>query len=393
MKWLIFLITLLIITVLAGQQALEDPGYVLIAYREWKLETTVTLLLVILLAAGALSYFMIRTLLGLWSAPKRLANWKRQKNQEKAETSLNKGLVAMFEGNWKQAEKLLLKKSKPSHTPLLNYLAAAKAAQEQGNLEQRDTYLKSAYQADSSAEVAVGLTQARLQLEQGQNEQALATLERLRRLAPKHRYVLQLLAESYEKLGEWHRLEDLLPTLRRADVLDENALFELTQRCYKQLLINYGSKDDFAALHQLWRRMPRRMHQDVEVIRHYIEALINKGQLDEAEVILKSSLSQNWDGLLVTRYGQLESRNASNQLVQAERWLSAHPNDPHLLLALGRICKRNELWGKARDYLEQGVGSGMVDIYQELISLLESMGEDEEAQCYYRQGLSHKTDL
>ncbi|MGE5105462.1 MAG: heme biosynthesis protein HemY, partial [Betaproteobacteria bacterium] len=35
-----------------------------------------------------------------------------------------------------------------------------------------------------------------------------------------------------------------------------------------------------------------------------------------------------------------------------ERWLITHSQDANLLYALGRICERRELWGKAQTYLE-----------------------------------------
>ena len=215
MKWLIVLLMVLIASVLVALLAAQEPGYVLIIYQDWKIESSLTLLVTLLAVAGVALYYLIRSLSGLIHVPKRVGNWRRHRRDGRAESALNRGMLALFEGDWKQAEKLLVKTGKLSHSPLLNYLGAARAAQQQGAFEQRDEYLRKAALVDDSAKVVMGLTQARLQLDQKQYEQALACLENLRRIAPKHRYILCLLAELYRTLKEWHRLEDLLPTLKR----------------------------------------------------------------------------------------------------------------------------------------------------------------------------------
>ena len=89
-----------------------------------------------------------------------------------------------------------------------------------------------------SADVAVSLTQAELQLADHQLEQALATLKHLRSVAPKHTYVLRLLRRLYEQLGDWEHLRELLPELRRRKVEDDADLaktlgFALTSRAWE----------------------------------------------------------------------------------------------------------------------------------------------------------------
>ena len=90
------------------------------------------------------------------------------------------GLTKVIEGDWKQAEKLVIKSAKHSDAPLLNYLAAAEAAQGQGDASQRDEYLKLAAEVDGQS-LAVALTRAKLQYRQQQFEQAVATLQDIKR--------------------------------------------------------------------------------------------------------------------------------------------------------------------------------------------------------------------
>ena len=51
-------------------------------------------------------------------------------------------------------------------------------------------------------------------------------------------------------------------------------------------------------------------------------------------------------------YAECRAPDATRQLETAERWLVAHNQDASLLYALGRLCERSELWGKAQTYLE-----------------------------------------
>ena len=43
------------------------------------------------------------------------------------------------------------------------------------------------------------------------------------------------------------------------------------------------------------------------------------------------------------------------QIERAERWLSAQSSDASLLFALGQLCVRQDLWGKAQNYLDASI--------------------------------------
>jgi HemY protein len=87
-------------------------------------------------------------------------------------------------------------------------------------------------------------------------------------------------------------------------------------------------------------------------------------------------------------FGLVEGKNVSKQLKQAETWLGAHPEDPDLLLSAARLCLRNELWGKARSYLESVISlRPSPEAYQEYGKLLTRLGETDAAADAYRDGL------
>jgi len=67
---------------------------------------------------------------------------------------------------------------------------------------------------------------------------------------------------------------------------------------------------------------------------------------------LARSLEREWDSELVALYAQSRPADGAPQLEQAERWLAKHPQDATLLYALGVLCERAQLWGKAQTYFE-----------------------------------------
>ncbi|MEB3734659.1 hypothetical protein ULF88_12275 [Halopseudomonas pachastrellae] len=131
----------------------------------------------------------------------------------------------------------LLKRSAPhAELPLINYLAAARAANELEDYPECDALLREAYETTPKADVAIAVTQAQLQIARGQLEQALATLTRLRKEHPKHLYALKLLSQVYVRLEDWHSLLDLLPELRRQKVLREEEQQALERQVHVALL-------------------------------------------------------------------------------------------------------------------------------------------------------------
>ncbi len=386
MRLLFATLTVLGIAIALTLFAQHDPGYVLITYANWSVESSLSLFLIVLVAFFALLYLTLRLLTGAWRLPKRLRYWKRGRRSIRSQLRTNRGLIALAEGNWTRAERLLSRSANSSQTPLLNYLGAARAAQKLGAEQRRDNYLSQAYQSMPEAELAVGLTQVEVQLSQGQAEQALASLRHLRSIAPKHSYVLYLLKKLYEKLESWDDLYELLPELRRQNVLNAEALSALEKRIHEVRLYQAGSDAD--RLQRYWEMMPKAYRQQPDLILDYASQLKVLGAEEAAERQLREYLKKSWHPQLIRLYGQIQGADPEQQLAVAERWLKEHENHPELLLACGRLSLYNKLWGKARSYLEASLGAEVrAETCCELGNLLQQTGDKEKAAAYFRQGL------
>ena len=173
MKLLFAFFAIIFFAVVAGLLAHADSGYVLFGRGYDTLEMSLTLFLVLLILSYVFGYVLLRFVFRTWSMPEHLKQWRFSQQAKKACKASLQGLINLAQGQWKKAERQLIRSVNNSDMPLLNYLSAAKAAQKQNAPERRDDYLSLAHKSMPDADFSVKLTQAELQFAHGQNEQAL----------------------------------------------------------------------------------------------------------------------------------------------------------------------------------------------------------------------------
>jgi HemY protein len=390
LKYLMWLALLVIVVLAAVLLLRDDPGFLLLRYGDWSMETSLVVGVIAVIIGGLLIRLLLKLLLWLWRLPRLMKQRRLRRRQERARRLTNQGLRDLAEGRFYASEQSLLKLIDAVENPLINYLAAARAAQQQGKYDQCDDYLKSAHEADPDAEIAIGVTQAELQLSAAQTERALATLTHLRNIAPKHDYVLKLLARVYFRLEEWQKLCDLLPEVRKKQLFRGDKLEDIERKAYTGCL-NEAARLGGDALDRAWRKIPKAVQSQPDLLMRYVD-LAERHQQDshQVEQIVVKAINQQWNPRLVDFYGRLAVADANAQLATAEKWLEECGNSDVLLLALGRICKRLKLWGKAQSYLEASCGiRPTAEACLELADLLGSgeVGEADKACDYYRQGL------
>jgi HemY protein len=381
MKWLMLAMLILIASVAVALVALPDPGYVLIGFGKYSVETTALVLLVVL----GLAYVALRMLAGLWHVPARVHDWEHRHHDQRLHKLFDEAIIELTDGSVERAERRLARLLKSKQAPVQAYLSAARAASQLGFDDRRDKYLKLAQQRHPEARIAVSFTQAELQLSKSQLDQAQTTLTRLQKLAPRSEQTLQLLMKLYLQQQDWQRLRDLLPALRRSKLLSGNQWQQLAVKVCREQVVEFSSADDVDTLKTGWKQLPQAVQQDEGLMTIYIEQLMRLGAHKQAEQLLAAQIKRGWNQRLVYLFGDLQAANVTNQQDLAERWLEHHPQDPVLLLTLGKISLRNQLWGKARSYLEASIKQQATpEAYRLLGSLLE---EADEASDCYRKGI------
>ncbi|CAE6885156.1 MULTISPECIES: heme biosynthesis HemY N-terminal domain-containing protein [Pseudomonas] len=385
MKRLIWLLLLLAVAVglyLLSLAIEADRGYVLFAYKGFRYQSGLWAFLGLLLAV-VLVYYLGKWLLRLLLSSTRLANpWSRLHRNRRVRLASEQGMLDLAEGRWARAQRQLTRAAEADSQPLMFYLGAARAANKLGQHEQSDALLEQALNRQPQAELAIALTHAELQRSRGDMDAALDTLQAMHERHPGHHLVLRQLQRLYLQRQDWSALLGLLPELRKEKALPAAELDELERETWRGRLGEAGlagqgqGETALQPLTQAWQQLSAPLRQEPELIAAYVEQLRRLGAQEEAEEVLRSALKRGYDSRLARFYGVLRGADPARQLQTAELWLKQHPQDPALLLTLGRLCLQNQLWGKARDYFESSLKlERHPETCAELARLLAQLGE------------------
>ncbi len=389
MRFLFLTMLVLLTAALFTSFALSEPGYVLLGYGKTSIEMPLVDFVIFLLGALLLLFLLVKAMAAVFSTPTKLRGMRQRQQRNQARKGLTKGLIDMAAGEWAQAEKTVIKGARRSDVPLLNYLVAAHAAQQQDETQRRDEHIRKAIEADPQAEVAVGLTQAELQIRQKQYEEALATLQHLERLAPKHKFVKKQLARLFFKLKDWQHLAEILPTLRKQGGMKSDELGAMEVATVNARMEYAASQDNWDDLQRLWKAVPKDARLRPELIAIYTERLLDLGKNTEAEVELRTALNAAMDDRLLTMYAGMEFAEPSKALAHAEGWLAVTEQNPTLLTTVAKLSLKARLWGKARSLLQQSIAlKPSVENHRALAELHESVNEQEEALVAYKTALA-----
>lgn len=366
----------------------SDPGYLLIAFGNYTFETSLFAMLVAL----AVIYLVLRLLLLLlqWLNPMTLLAAGRvmsRNRKAKKRSHTIEGLLSFTRGSWSTSLNQLKRGMRDTDASVVNYLAAAYAAFQIGDKEGWVSLLEQARKKYPTAHSTIDSLKAQLYHRSGQLEQSLAVLQEMKKNSVNDVAMLTLLKEVYVQLADWQNLSELLPVLERNKVLDDEELLRIRKRLFMEELyatfekVKAGSAD-MAALRKQWKKGTA-FADDEKVVRHYAELLLQMDDGDEAAKIVESALRKRWNPALIRFYGEMVLGNSNKQLLVAENWLQSRPADGELLLSLGRLSMRNQLWGKAREYYEASIKiTPSAEAYGELGRLLKQLGDEEAGEAY-----------
>lgn len=392
MKLVITIIIALAVAIGLALVSLNDPGYVVFSKEPYVVRLPLLLFVLLLVLGFVLLYLLFNSIVGLVRAPKRYRQWRHQSNEHTAQKYTMLGYAGLIEGDWGKAEQALLKKIEYNKAPLMNYLGAAYAAQQQGHTAQRNRYLDEALKKHPRHQLAINLTRARILYQAGEIAEARNHLESLRKSVPRNAPLARLLADVYQALGDWSSLVDLVPALKKMNAFPAQEMSRRERLAYDNLISSpallQGEPDRPATT---WKSLPSAKRKNPEMVASYVNQLIKAGKFKEAEKNLRSALNRKFDAELMYLYGRVKSPflEYQIQLVEAirkkQKQYSAHPD---LLLTLARLYRYSNEYEKAKQYFEQAISAGgRYEAFMDLGSLLEQNGDKEGALFYLKKGV------
>ena len=347
------LITFLLIAAAAVTLALLfrlNTGYVLFVAPPYRVELSQNAFIIIAVLAFLALYALIRAGVRLARLPEDVREGRRRRQFERFRNKQDAAVVALLEGRHGKARQFAQEALAIPHSTPVAALVGARAA-----LETRD-YAAAAAMLDRpdtrEAKLAVPrlMLEAELALERGQPAEALARLAELRREAGLHTAAQRLELRALTAAGRPAEVPALVDQLVKRKVYDAQQGELLRGSAHAETLASLAH--DAAGLRAYWARVPESDRLQPKVARAAAKSFLELGSDREAADILARCLERNWDSGLAVLYAECRAPDATRQLETAERWLVAHNQDASLLYALGRLCERSELWGKAQTYLE-----------------------------------------
>lgn len=359
-----------------------NDGYVLLVAPPYRIETSLNLLIAALIGLFVVAYLLLRVVAAAVRLPTRVRAFRAARQREKAHATLLEALREYFAGRYARAEKAAAAVMRGHEHAALAAVLAARAAHGLRAFDRRDDYLAKCAASGPQDEAAGAITRAELLLDQRRVEEALDVLQSL---PEKHTAALRLELRARQLAKQWPQV------LKLADQLEKRGVLEAPQAAQLRSLAQAEnvrrSARDAVTLDEAWRQVPARQKRDTRVALAAAQCFLALGDCTQAHRVIEDSLAETWDGALVTLYAECEG-DFLRRIERAESWLTRHPHDATLLLALGRLCARQELWGKAQNYLEASLAmESTYAAHLALGELHEKLGNTDSAQKHLRESL------
>jgi HemY protein len=274
-------------------------------------------------------------------------------------------VVALLEGRYGRARQFAEEALEIPQSSGLAALVAARAAIETRDFAVAETLLARPDAQATSLAVPRLMLEAEMRLAAGQPVEALAILQALRKEAGLHTAALRLELKALQAAGRHAEIPPLVDQLVKRKVYGPSEALHLRAAAYAAEL--ESRRHDGTSLRAYWSRLSEADQRLPRVARAGAKSFLALGSDREAADILARALEHAWDSDLVVAYANCRSPDGTRQLEQAERWLAEHNQDPKLLYALGVLCERQQLWGKAETYLEASLA--LEDAYATRLAL------------------------
>jgi HemY protein len=388
-KGLFWVLVLFGLAVAVALGARHNEGYVLFVLAPYRAEISLNLFIVAVALLFFVIYGVLRGLALTFSLPRRVREYRQRRQRDKAALVFQDALRFLFEGRFGQALKRAGEAHAAGTAPGLSALVAARAAQRMREPEKLLDWLARARTDDPRSEAATLMLEAEMMNEERQFDLALAALARLQGRQGRHIAALRLELRARQGSGDWDGVLRLARQLAKRDALPVEAVREIRTQAHLANIARRAA--DQAQLISYLRALPAEERRP-RVVLAAARALAALAAADEAQKLIEATLggsADDWLPELVAIYGQLDGGDQTSRIARAEDWLHGHPDDAGLLLALGRMCIGQRLWGKAQSYLEASLSVAETQAaHLELARLCDQLERPEEANQHYRAAVS-----
>ena len=362
----------------------KSTGYVVIVSAPYRIELSLNLLVFLVVAGYFGFYFLTRLVASLVGIPERVRAYREERTRSRVRQALNDALLAFFQGRYASAEKSAAAALMSDETKGVAAIIAARSAHELGRFTEREQFLDQAKGAAPEIDQARLTTLADLLVSQGRHQEALGVLKDLSARDQRNLRLLRLKLQADQALRNWDEVLSTVSSLVKLGGIGPAEAATVRRAAH---LGNLNRKaHDATALAAYWKLLPAEMRIDPAVAATAARYHLALGGNAAAQTIIEEALEREWSPSLIAIYGDAAGAEALPQIERAEKWLRVHARDPALLLALGKLCMRQGLWGKAQSYIEASLALEPThDGHMTLAALMEKLGKTQEAVAHFRR--------
>lgn len=366
-------------------------GYALFVAPPYRVELSLNLLAIALVAGFVGAYILLRVVRRAMDLPNEVRSARRRMQLERARAKHDAAVIALLEGRYGRTRKLAEEALSIPQSTGLAALVGARAAMETRDFDAAGVLLSRADAQVSALAVPRLMLEAEIKLAQRQPIEALAVLRALKKEAGMHTAALRLELRALQGAGRYAEIPALVDQLVKRKAYGADEAEHVRAAAHAGAL--GALRGDAAGLRAYWNKLSEGEQRQPRIARAAAESFLALGADRDAAEILAQSLDRHWDPAQVELFAQCRAPDSTWQLEQAERWLQAHDRDATLLHALGTLCLRQQLWGKAQTYLEASLALAPSHrVHLALGELFGRLGRDAEANAQFTLALRMAVD-
>ncbi len=426
MRAALWLLALFAIAAAVALFAGNNQGTITVFWPPWRVDLSLNLVLLLLLAAFVLLHLALRGLAALFSLPRQARQWRLQQKERALHLALLDAATQLLAGRFSRsrraAQAALVQERRLAaldaglpqarQIRVLAHLLAAESAQSLQDRPARDGHLQQALNesAERNAQLSpetregVQLRAARWALDDSDAAAALSRLAELPQGAQRRTLALRLRLKAAR---EDQRTLEALETARllaKHRAFSEAAARSIVRGLATELL---AGAHDPAQLLRAWAEFEPWEREMPEVAIHAAQRMVSlHGDLALARAWLlpawERMVAQPQDVGEALRVKLIQALEAGLDSVDAD-WLARietaqrnNPRDPNLQYLAGMACMKRQLWGKAQQLLTQA-GLGLRDphlhrrAWQALAELAEARDDADQATAAWKRAAQTET--
>jgi HemY protein len=420
MRISLWLLALFAAAVAAALFAGKNPGSVTVFWPPYRIDLSLNLVLVLALASFLTLHLALRALSALFAIPREARMWRQRQRERSMQLSLLDAYSQLVAGRFVRAKKsaeLVLEQvrnlansdDKLTYADQLlttSHLLAAEAAHALQDRGARESHYRAALEHAArgvSPEAGEGarLRAARWALDDRDSAAALQLLDDMGQGAGRRVLALRMRLKAARMAGRTVMAIETARLLAKHHALSQVAAHGVLRGLSTELI---ATAYDPAQLMQVWARLEPAEQAMPDVALAAAQRLL---ELQGDAALSRQWLLPVWHQMLEQPSGLAQSQRvdvvrvlelgfaAGTDTLEGE-WLTrienaqlSHPGDPVLQYLAGMTCMRLQLWGKARQLLQQSLvrlqDAGLRrDAWRQLAALAVEQGDTEAATAAWR---------